>query len=104
MQQEFLREGNKLTYDLIIEEDEEELKETVNSFKESIEKEIREAETLISSNIKNAVSSLEKEINDKQLARNRSIVLEILDTISSFESAIRQKFAGWRNDDAALFK
>lgn len=99
LKEEFVKEGNRATYELFLEEDDDELKETVSGFKENIDKEIREAETLISNNIKNAINNLEKEINDKQLARNRSIVLEILDTINSFEAGIRQKFTAWRNAD-----
>ena len=49
--------------------------------------------------LKQHQATLEKNIKDQQMNRNRSVVLEILDTMQKFKTNIEKKFAKWREDD-----
>jgi hypothetical protein len=58
LKDEFDKEGFEKTFELIMETEEDLIKETVSAYKENIQKEIQEAEQLITSNIKNAEKKL----------------------------------------------
>jgi len=59
LREEFAKDGNEKTYEIMIVDDEEDsIKETVGAYKENIQKEITDAENLIAANIRNAEKNL----------------------------------------------
>lgn len=84
---------------IIVDTEDEQTKESTLALKDQIDSQISAVMTAIKTTIKQHQATLEKNIKDQQMNRNRSVVLEILDTMQKFKTNIEKKFAKWREDD-----
>lgn len=103
---DFYEAGHQLTYETFIvgtgdgEDDGlEMLKEAVTNFNDQIDASSGVISTDILTAIKKDQDDMKKKLDTQQLERNRSIILEILDTIDSFTEEVKEKFNAWRADD-----
>lgn len=99
MSEEIRIEYGDAGYDIIIDDTEEQLKEAASFLRDQVENAIGTSITKIRNDIKNDQAELDKKIKDQQMERNRSVILEILDTMEKFKTKIGVKFAQWRSDD-----
>ena len=97
--QDYPEDAHEFIVDILASEDKEMLSDILNHFKEQIDSKLAEIDGGITRNLQKDWQDTEQKILTEQHARNRNIIMEILDTQKKFKDNVGKKFEQWRIED-----